>query len=104
MEFKGTKGNWRIDEETFNNDYKDNSNVVSIREETKGGYYIAEVYKNVGFDKESEANALLISKAPEMLEMLQRFVKDEELFEISSLSASLYADEFRKLIKEATEL
>jgi len=50
MEFKGTKGNWRIDEETFNNDYKDNSNVVSIREETKGGYYIAEVYKNVGFD------------------------------------------------------
>lgn len=58
--------------------------------------------------KEVNANALLISKAPEMLEMLQKV--SYALFELHQSDDSSYifdiidAEKLDKLIKEATEL
>ena len=53
--------------------------------------------------KETKANALLISKAPEMLEKLAE-VKDLLEAYPSEAEMNLKAVEIRQLIKEATEL
>ena len=50
-------------------------------------------------DKEIEANALLISKAPEMLEMLQKLKIMCDHLKIAHIS-----QEIEQLIKEATEI
>lgn len=89
--FKGTKGKWVIDSSP-------NNGVITILSKTA---YICDV----DFDKEGEANALLISKAPQMLEMLEncfgmldkiRPATEEEMREMKN--------NIKKLIKEATEL
>ena len=57
-------------------------------------------------NEEAKANALLISKAPEMLEMLQRLRKDVD-FGFSSWGNDkglMLSEELESLIKEATEL
>ena len=96
-EFKGTKGKWKI---------KDIKSTLET-EINSSEYRIAEVkhYKGKNFndpiEKEAKANALLISKAPEMLEMIQSLIEaknngndwdSEELF----IKAEV-------LIKESTE-
>lgn len=76
--FKGTPGKWRFSNEA--------------------GYAIARNYEGELIEySEYESNALLISKAPEMLEML------EELKTTWGLPNKLN-DRIAKLIKEATEL
>lgn len=72
MEFKGTKGKW----------------IIQF-----GGLFLS-----IKGSKKSEmqANALLISKAPEMLEMLNKLYANDLLKD--------NADEVLQLIKEATEL
>lgn len=80
MEFKGTKG-------------------LKILSSNEFGFGIGGDFNNFrltvwGADEESKANALLISKAPEMLEMLERILKDNV---IPNLDIS-------ELIKQATEL
>lgn len=92
MEFKGTKGKW---------EYRNKNNTSFAIEVIDKSF--AEVY--VPFDAddiyETKADALLISKAPEMLEMLKDLLKwsahfppamDEEL------------EKAKQLIKEATEI
>ena len=88
MEFKGTKGNWEL---------KKLTNRIII------GNSIADVW---GFDahinsevkEEMEANALLISKAPEILWMLQKCERTlREVYEVETT-------EIKELIKQATDL
>jgi hypothetical protein len=93
MEFRGTKGEWIT--ETFtsengrettivcNTDYNSERTDIHIRFSA-----IEETEKET-----NKANALLISKSPEMLEMLERV-----------LTAKFTTAEIKQLIKEATEL
>ena len=89
MEFKGTKDNWKL-----------RGNKTDITTEKKG--LIITCYKDYSLHsninpKEAEANALLISKAPEMLEMLI------ELRDLTSGSLLNLQKRARELIIEATE-
>lgn len=104
-EFKGTKGKWMQSHRK--------------RPDSKKGYYSTQVYTGDGetiatihwYPKPIEnnvigtyrdANALLISKAPEMLEMLENI--NEYLLADGSLKAHSYQQEVEQLIKQATEL
>ena len=94
--FKGTKGKWKVNKGShyFSVKYEENErgtiNLFMISEDYKGSHSLVE---------ECEANALLISKAPEMLEML------EDLITILKHYAEIEKiEQLRKLIKEATEL
>lgn len=92
MEFKGTKGKWQIGE--IKHSVWGENRKGCIADCT--GVHNKHFY--IGFtSEESEANALLISKAPEMLEMLKRFVKSDDLQIEDFIEAE-------QLIKEATEL
>ena len=100
MEFKGTKGKWKI---------KDIKSTLET-EINSSEYRIAKVkhYKGKNFndpiEKEAKANALLISKAPEMLEML---IELREIFDKYSVNPEQqffkYKEPLEQLIKEATE-
>lgn len=81
MEFKGTKGKWI-----------NSSNAVHDEK----GKCVCITYEN------RRANALLISKAPEMLEMLQRI---ENILTYDTIEPnSPLQEEIYNLIKKATEL
>lgn len=84
MEFKGTKNNWRKTTEgvIFNNE--DLAIAIICFHDIK--------------EQEQKANALLISKAPEMLEMLKKIY-----FGNDYKNPKLHM-EIKQLIKEATEL
>ena len=95
-EFKGTKGSWRQINTMGNKQDKDcfykvvrneNSNAIA---EVKGVHYGIP-------NEECIYNALLISKAPEMLEMLIK-LRDKEDWDINDFM------DIEQLIKEATEL
>jgi hypothetical protein len=86
MEFKGTKGNWKLTE----NEYGYYTSVRNLDDSRKV------CTSRVNNQIESNANLLLISKAPEMLEMLKRLIQPD--LDISDLI------EAENLIKEATEL
>lgn len=96
MEFKGLKGKWELYTS------KKGNHFIS-------GYSHAQFAKIYGVgemnDKDrliQKYNALLISKAPEMLEMIQH-LRDAILSE-NLLRMSYASDLAEKLIKEATEL
>lgn len=80
MKFKGTK--------EFNVNYHTTINLPYK-------YIISDTQET---DEEAEANALLISKAPEMLEMLER------ILEFSIEDAPNIKQEIEQLMKEATEI
>ena len=80
MEFKGTK--------VFNVDYH-TTGVLPYK------YVVSDIQET---EEEAEANALLISKAPEMLEMLKSCMKS---FEQMGMQKPIGIEQ---LIKEATEL
>lgn len=83
MEFKGTKGKWEVEFDTEN----------LIKYVKSEHIYIAKV----GFgNEEKQANALLISKAPEMLDMLNYLYANDLLKD--------NANKVLELIKQATEL
>jgi hypothetical protein len=94
MEFRGTKGEWIT--ETFtsengrettivcNTDYNSNRTDIHVRFSA-----IEETEKQT-----NRANALLISKSPELLEMLQWILSGQHIDN----------SEIEQLIKEATEL
>lgn len=101
MEFKGTKGKWKL---TYT--HKDKPGIDAINENGqtyKTVVLFGEKSDDAGIINtgiEQKANALLISKAPEMLDMLDHL---QSLME--------YLDEWKeeregilKLIKEATEI
>ena len=95
MEFKGTKGKWVVDiDESSYNEFHQLCTPISRKYPGHGTIVrLCEVY---GEDEPSIANALLISKAPEMLEML---INLTEVCDIKILK-----DKAEQLIKEATEL
>lgn len=105
MEFKGTKGRW----------------VLSSSENLNGRLLF--VIQNAFYDSKpsdllihitsfseveiQKANALLISKAPEMLEMLKKISEFIDGYENVNYWARLLqreVPEIKQLIKEATEL
>jgi hypothetical protein len=88
-QFKGTHGKWLI---------KESYNKFLI-ECDNPNWAIVDSISNYSEDK---ANILLISKAPEMLEMLQEFVLDFDNGLIDDFQIA--RDRFEKLIKEATEI
>lgn len=89
MEFKGTKGKW-----------EKVGGIVYLDDNSKTIY---PYYECEGFGIEKEANALLISKSPEMLKMLEELLYD---LEGVSIPTSMYdtVKRAKQLIKEATEL
>lgn len=92
MEFKGTGKNWKlIGSQIWN---KDGFPII-----------IGSVYKhnpnNMSYEEQS-ANALIISKAPEMLEMLKKILKNVEGSGVEIGAINL--EEIEKLIKQATRL
>jgi len=87
-EFKGTKGKWILIE----NEY---CHYTSIRnEDNTRTLFVSRVNNQII----NNANFKLISKAPEMLEMLERLVNSNKN-EIDYIKG-----EAKQLIKEATEL
>lgn len=95
-EFKGTKGNWELCK-----DYDEMDNpVLSVTSNEGKIAYCYNLKLCCGIQERTNANAILISKAPEMLEMLellQRMMDGQEDWdEVRS--------EIKQLIKEATEL
>ena len=101
MEFKGTKGIWDITNNTPNgiNELQGHIEIASAE------WSIACVFTD--FD-EATANALLISKSPQMLEMLQKAFDEIELLQtllrnnVGSSTGNLSA-QIKELIKSATE-
>lgn len=81
--FKGTKGKWA------NND----GNIVDENN--------IEIVDIITLSKEDEANALLISKAPEILKEL---VNEVEILKAMGLGDTERCKRKEQLIKEATEL
>ncbi|QIY92200.1 hypothetical protein [Chryseobacterium gallinarum] len=96
MEFKGTKGKWRIEKDykfpTLHNIWSDQESILN------NGTLIARTC----YAPLSESNALLISKAPEMLEMLN-IVLMHDPCHYSERWDKLIKD-VEKVIKEATEI
>ena len=94
MEFKGTKGKWDI----FRQD-----NDIYIETES-GNAAICSIVGGVGLEQD-EANALLISKAPEMLEMLKEFeIMCNKLQFPTETTLREMRNKAKQLIKEATEI
>jgi hypothetical protein len=87
-EFKGTKTKWnKMDASRLGIPFI----IYNEKEET--------IFQCYGED--AKANALLISKAPELLEMLKKLVERLEENDLGRLNAVSQA---KQLIKEATEL
>ena len=91
MEFKGTKGEWKL-EERYNAFYV-NRNLDSLDIHVKD--------RNVNIAK---YDALLISKAPEMLKMLKEVIQFLHKVQAPATASIILGNEINKLIKEATEL
>ena len=91
-QFKGTKGEWLIDP----------LNTISIIDSS--GDLMSQLICQINgkWDKEEKkANAILISKAPEMLEMISELLKELE-FHGYRHSTTIY--NAQNLINEATEI
>ena len=95
-----TKGKWK-----YKVIYGKKRPKITVQIPIREDFYQELVLGTIGEDdctvascccREEHANALLISKAPEMLEMLEKLVNTYELLGLSN--------EVKQLIKEATEL
>jgi hypothetical protein len=87
MEFKGTKGKWEINPKASRNVRCNNLTIANCSSGQNGENEI-----------EEKANALLISKAPEMLEMLKHIV-----YYLDNKSTP-NIENIKQLIKEATTI
>ncbi|MGE8528487.1 hypothetical protein [Chryseobacterium rhizosphaerae] len=103
-EFKGTKGKWEYSSGDNNSVDVVLPNESTISVDRSGRYSGTHVMER----EEMEANALLISKAPEMLKILIDISKTaEKIWEIDQDSPFFDEIDFAlldDLIKEATEL
>lgn len=118
MEFKGTKGKWIIEDSMIKNESKEvvaftttlSKRVDDSRLENESWIDMRARIKPELEEcaTEKQANALLISKAPEMLEILTKlhdhYFNDIINNDFSSFALRSLMDECNKLIKEATEL
>jgi hypothetical protein len=94
--FKGTRGKW-IRFKLLKTDYISETNEIHFGED---GECVAEQVQN-------DYDALLISKAPEMLEMLEKvsiFIKENKGKNYMVELLRREVPEIEQLIKEATEL
>jgi hypothetical protein len=91
MKFKGTRGKWYL--QKFTDVY---TNIIRCDNGEHSTIYIASTLQSSS--KETRFNALLMSKAPEMLEMLE--IVCTELYKTDNELAT----KVKQLIKEATEL
>lgn len=107
MEFKGTKGPWYVGEGEMKDTGLKELVVAPLKPiNHKGGYrLICCISPITDYDPEDVANARLISKAPEMLTLLETMVSD---FENSSKSSPDILMESlgkaKQLIKSATQI
>ena len=99
MEFKGTKGKWDSMYD-FSKGW-DGRKLFIVNDNFENLNFICEITTNNDDDIET-GNALLISKAPEMLEMLNKV--NDYLLSKGSIRDHEYIEEIEQLIKEATEL
>jgi 1,4-dihydroxy-2-naphthoyl-CoA synthase len=100
MEFRGTRGKWKADTYT-----SENGREITFVCNTEYNSERTDIHVRFSAIEETEketnrANALLISKSPELLEMLK---KVRFYAEFDSMRLDLY-NEIEQLIKEATEL
>jgi hypothetical protein len=97
MEFKGTKGKWRNivlgDRNVIGNDENSTLHFIDCWLAGIGG---------IETNEEAKANALLISKAPEMLEMLEKVLNLNNSAK-EHISEKFFSD-VEQLIKEATKI
>jgi hypothetical protein len=93
METKFTKGKWKLAE----NEYGYYTSVRNLDDSRK--VCVSRVNNQI----ESNANLLLISKAPEMLEMLKELIHAFEGENLHGFQEERLS-EAKQLIKEATEL
>ena len=98
--FKGTKGKWGV----LQTDEVESHLDIAINTEKED--CVCWVYSKFDYrDHNGKANALLISKAPEMLEMLAKIVSQLDSIESLNFQSDVdLMDEARQLVKEATEL
>ena len=101
MEFRGSKGKWE-----YKVIYGKKRPKITVQIPIREDYNQELVLGIIGEDdctvascccREEHANALLISKAPEMLELLQSLVSSE-------MTPLAIRKQAKQLIKEATEL
>lgn len=95
MDKKFTKGKWIVNREThyYTVNYQENGRgMINL-------FMVSNDYqKSDSLNEECEANALLISKAPEMLEMLEYLVQNGKINDKDIIG------NIKNLIQEATEL
>ena len=115
MEFKGTKGKWIIAQNNVNI-WADNTKVANCDNNSQASMY------RIKDEEEMKYNALLISKAPELLEKLKEGI---EILDVKCTDGCInktwidfqngngedigieidrFIKESKQLIKEATEL
>lgn len=96
MEIKGTKGKWEAYKPEHIGCYN-----VALGEANGFNGYVELWHHHYENAKEAESNALLISKAPEMLEILKELVALHEMMVGDEGTTTIKA---KQLIKEATEI
>lgn len=114
MEFKGTKGTWTINPKQFDFEtdiYCGTTRIAEVKHYNHGDNDWTRFDPTVEVGK---ANAQLISKAPEMLEMLQRIISLESIICMGGAVAEQWQGEAealntmmndaKQLIKEATTI
>lgn len=106
MEFKGTKGRWVMRHSETKSSWKVLGTTLGARYNIVRCDYIYDPNLDINWNKfqskEQKANALLISKAPEMLDFINR-ISGEMLRSDFVLSEKWY-DQAQELIKQATKL
>lgn len=120
MEFKGTSGKWFADIRTgccavYPEDRKDDTNGLSS-DDSRNIFFSNKDsnYNGIHWEQSEEqrANALLISKAPDMLELLEDLVNDfetdyvinGEIVDNPSKFLLFIYNQSKELIKQATTL
>ena len=97
MEFKGTKGKWKINNQNNESQW---FNITSDKDIIARTFYGNA--EPIVTSEEAHANALLISKASEMLNMLSFWI-DQYDGKGEFLTSELI-EKSKQLIKEATEI
>lgn len=106
MEFKGTKGKWIL-KWGGSNPCQDMLQIINEKGEEVCNFGDSTTYYPTEGIEPNKYDALLISKAPEMLEMLKWLVSHYEYvvkWDYSPFALRSDIDKARQLIKEATEI